>query len=176
MFKTNFYGKAKPWLAVTLIAVVLLAGAGSALAAGNGIGTGQGLGIGRTIGSLADQVANFLGISRQDLAADRQAGKSLADIAASKNVSQAQLTDKMLETRMAALKKALADGKITQAQYDTCVQNMKQNIEKNVTRTAVGPNENGQGRGQGNGQGRRGQMGNGGRMGCGGQCLLTTSN
>ncbi|MGE5421969.1 MAG: hypothetical protein ACM3QW_01800 [Ignavibacteriales bacterium] len=175
MFKTNFYGKAKPWLAVILVAVILLAGAGSALAFGNGAGTGQGLGIGRTIGSLADQVASFLGISRQDLASDRQAGKSLADIAASKNVSQTELTDKMLETRMAALKQALADGKITQAQYDTCVQNMKQNIEKNVTRTTVGPNGNGQGRGQGNGQGRRGQMGNGGRMGCG-QCLLTTSN
>ncbi len=161
-------------IAVLLAAVLLLAGAGTVYAAGNRAGVGQGAGISWTIGSMADQVANILGISRQELAVERQTGKSLADIAAARSVTKTELTAKILETRQTALKKALEDKKITQAQYDTCVQNMKQNIEKSITRTTVGPNNGqgrGQGKGQGKGQGQRGQMGGG----CGQQCRFTTS-
>lgn len=147
-------------IAIALIALLvggfLVIGSVPAIAAGfgNGNGNAQGLcsGMGRNSGSLAATVADILGISINDLAAARQTGKSLNDIASEKGMSQEQLVDSVLAKRQQSLAQALQDQKITQDQYNKCVQQMKENIEKNLARTDIGPNSKGKVKmGQGNG-------------------------
>lgn len=162
MFKKHG-GKIAMALIALLVGGFLAVGTVPALAAGfgNGNGNGKGVcsgsGIGRNSGSLAATVADVLGISRNDLAAARQAGKSLNDIAAEKGVGPDQLADSVLAKRQQNLAQALQDQKITQEQYNQCVQQMKDNIEKNLARTATGPNGRGnsakvnRAAGQGNG-------------------------
>lgn len=143
-------------LVLVLAAAVLLTGAGSALAVGNASGSGicRGLGIGRNVGSLANQVCDILGMSRQELATERQAGKSLVDIAAEHNVSKETLTATVLEKRQENLKQALQENKVTQQQYDQCTQRMQQNIEKKLSNTNSGQNQAGKGKGRDLGRGR----------------------
>lgn len=68
--------------------------------------------------TIHDTIAKTLGITTEQLYAERAAGKTLAQIAKDKGVSEQQLTDVIL----AALKKftdqAMKDGRITQAQAD----------------------------------------------------------
>jgi hypothetical protein len=95
--------KIKNWLAsavvLTLLGGVLLAGvpAVNALAAGNQsggkAGQGYGLQMGRTSGSMQADLAEFLGISQEDLQAERQSGKSLVQIASERGVSEQELVD-----------------------------------------------------------------------------------
>ncbi|HWP95695.1 MAG TPA: hypothetical protein VN426_02515 [Syntrophomonadaceae bacterium] len=152
-------------LAALLVSGLLIGGAvpvmasGNAAGAGSGVGNCQGVGMGRSGGSMADIVSQTLGISRADLASERQSGKTLVDIAAEKGVNQEQLTQSVLEKRQETLKQALDEEKITQAQYDQCSQQMSERVSKNLTRSEVGPN--GQGNGQGQGQGMQKNGGNG---------------
>jgi hypothetical protein len=152
-------------LAALLVSGLLIAGAVPVMASGNGAGVGncQGAGMGRSGGSLADIVSQTLGISRADLAGERQAGKSLVDIATEKGVNQEQLTKAVLEKKQEILKQALQENKITQAQFDQCTLQMSERVSQNLTRSEVGPN------GQGNGQGQAAQKnrGNGQGMGSG---------
>lgn len=169
-------GKIAMALVALLVGGFLVVGTVPALAAGFGNGNGQGvcsgLGIGRNGGSLAATVADVLGISRTDLSAARQAGKSLNDIAVEKGVGQEQLVNSVLAKRQQNLAQALQDQKITQEQYNQCVQQMKENIEKNLARTETGPNGKGKGAkmGQGKGQGNGSQNGRGAGNGAGGIC------
>lgn len=160
-----------------LVGGLLVAGTVPVLAAGFGSGNGQGVcsgsGIGRNGGSLAATVADVLGLSRSDLAAARQAGESLNDIAVEKGVSHDQLVSSMLARRQQNLAQALKDQKITEEQYNQCVQQMKENIEKNLARTATGPNGKGDAA-----QMKRGQRpGNGPQNGRGtGTCTAQNCN
>jgi len=181
MFKKNG-GKIAAVLAILLVGGLLLTGAVPAFAANNGFGTGKGMaaGLGRNGGSLAVIVSDVLGMSRTDLAAERQAGKTLFDIAAEKGVGQDQLVESVLAKRQAGLQQALNDNKISEEQYNQCVQAMKENIEKNLSRVETGPNgagkgkANGQGKGQGlnngNGQGRGAANSYGNGQGLRGAC------
>lgn len=169
-------GKIAMALIALLVGGFLVVGTVPALAAGFGNGNGQGvcsgLGIGRNGGSLAATVADVLGISRTDLGTARQAGKSLNDIAADKGVGQEQLVNSVLAKRQQNLAQALQDQKITQEQYNQCVQQMKENIEKNLARTATVPNGKGNGAkmGKGQGQGNGSQNGRGAGNGTGPNC------
>lgn len=145
-------------VAALLVIGLLFAGVIPVMASGNGWGNGRGAGNAAVIGnnnSLADIVSNTLGISRFDLAQERQAGKSLLDIAAEKGVAEDQLITSLMEQRQQRLDQALQDQKITQQQYDQCLQTMRNNLESNLSRTATGPN------GMGAGQGAGKSMGNG---------------
>ena len=92
-------------------------------------------------------LSDLTGLGVDEIRAERQQGKSLAAIAESKGVTEQQLTDKVIAERKAALEQLKADGKITDAQYQTCLTNMEERIQSNLERTTVGPN--GQGKGQG---------------------------
>lgn len=156
-------------LAALLVTGLLVAGVVPVMAAGNaggaGVGNCQGVGMGRAGGSLADIVSQTLGISRADLASERQSGKSLVDIAAEKGINQEQLIQSVLEKRQEVLKQALEEKKITQAQYDQCSQQMSERVSNNLTRTEVGPN--GQGNGQAQGVQKNGGNGKGNGSGAG---------
>lgn len=158
-------------IAILLVTGLLFTGVIPVMASGLGAGncSTAGFGMGRNGGSLADIVSTTLGMSREDLAQERQGGKSLLEIAGEKGISTDQVKAAILEKRQANLNQALQDQKITQEQYDQCIQAMEANIDKNLNRTETGPNGKGAGYGMGGGkgQGQRGSQ-NGGT--CSGQC------
>ncbi|NLI11304.1 hypothetical protein [Pelotomaculum propionicicum] len=179
--------KIKNWLAaavaVALLGGVLLVGIPAAKAsavgnqsngqAGQGKRGGYGLHIGgRNMGGMGANVAEFLGISQDDLRAARQAGQSLVQIAAEKGISEQQLLDYMLAQRTAQIDQLVTDGRITQEQADQHKQFMTERVQENINRTTVGPNNNG---GQGFRAGGKGAgMGKGlgqGQGNCSGQCI-----
>lgn len=94
-----------------------------------------------------DTVAALLGMTAEDIQAERQAGKSLAQIAASKGVTVDQLVETILAAKQAALQQAVADGRLTQAQADLMIQNMQTMVKTMVERTTTGPLMGGHGMG-----------------------------
>jgi hypothetical protein len=113
---------------------------------GTGYGPGMGMGAGGMTGRGApawagepEAVKALLGMSDEQIQAERLAGKSLAQIAASKKVSEDKLIRTMVEAKKVDLAKLVAAGKLTQAQMDTMVQNMQTQMKTMVERTNVGP-------------------------------------
>ncbi|MCL5961517.1 MAG: YckD family protein [Chloroflexi bacterium] len=127
--------------------------------AGRGAGNGGGPGF----QAISGPVAELLGMSAADIHAERVAGKSLAEIAQAKGVSDAQLVDTILAARKSALDARVRAGTLTQEQADTAYQQMQTRVKESVNRTTVGPNPAatglglGWGRGAGAGYGQSGQ-------------------
>lgn len=152
--------KIKNWLAGALVATLLggllLVGvpAVKAFAVGNQSGrqSGQGCGLkmGQNYGSMSSNVAEFLGISQEDLQAARQSGKSLVQIAAEKGKSEQQLVDYVIGQRSTQIDQLVSDGRITQEQADQRIQQMTEQVKENLSRTEVGPNPSGNAAGKGN--------------------------
>lgn len=67
---------------------------------------------------VSDAVAKLLGMTRQEILTERAGGKTLAEIAKEKGISEQQLIDAMLAEQQAAIEQAVKDGRITQAQAD----------------------------------------------------------
>ncbi len=105
-----------------------------------------------------DEVATLLGMTADEIRAERQAGRSLAQIAAAKGISEETLVETILDARKADLAQLVADGKLTQAQMDLMVERMGTQITSMVERTDVGP-------AFGRGQARPGGMMGGGFRG-----------
>ncbi|QGP93095.1 hypothetical protein MGLY_24920 [Neomoorella glycerini] len=108
-------------------------------------GPGLGLGLGRAQGGMLGILSKILGLDLADLRAERQAGKSIAGIAAEHGISKDQLVDTITAERQKLLDEKVAAGQITPEQASYCLENMKERIGQNLERTTVGPN--GQGRG-----------------------------
>ncbi|MCL4467205.1 MAG: hypothetical protein M1401_02640 [Chloroflexi bacterium] len=101
-------------------------------------------------------VAQILGIDQAQLRAERQAGKSLAQIAQEKNVDEATLIDKIIAQRQAQLDQLVTDGKLTQEQQNLMLERMQTQVKTAVERTEVGPMGPADGTGLGLGLGRQG--------------------
>jgi hypothetical protein len=123
-------------------------------APGTGMTTpGTGIGPGRMTGRGApawagqpEEVATLLGMTAEQIQAERLAGKSLAQIAADKDISEDTLISTMLNAKKADLAALVADGKLTQPQMDLMVEHMQTQIRTMVERTSVGPaSQRGQG-------------------------------
>jgi hypothetical protein len=128
------------------------AGSGLGYGAGNGIhtpGTGlvngqaQGLGAGARRGAPEwagdnDDAASIVGLTAEQLQAERLSGKSLAQIAASKGIDEDTLIAKLLAARKATVSELLTAGKISQAQADYMTANMAEHVKVMVERTTVG--------------------------------------
>jgi hypothetical protein len=172
-------------LITVLVATLAALLAGTALAAGPATSTAQGFGPGTGIhapgtglatpgmgaGGMArwgapewagesEAVQALLGMTAEQIQAERLAGKSLAQIAAGKGVSEDELISAILEAKKADLAKLVADGKLTQAQADLMIQNMQAQVKTMVERTSVGPVGN---QSQGRTGGMMGQGFRGGR-------------
>lgn len=106
-----------------------------------------------------EEVATLLGMTAEEIQAERQAGKSLAQIAAAKNISEETLISTIIDAKKVDLAKLVADGKLTQAQMDLMVEQMQTQVKTMVERTGVGrASEQGQMR-PGMGRGSRGGRG-----------------
>jgi hypothetical protein len=91
------------------------------------------------------EVLKLLGMTPQQYYTERQSGKTLADIAKEKNVTDQQIIDALTSTRKAAIDQALKDGKLTQAQADWLNQALTTMAQLQLTN----PFAPGQGRGFG---------------------------
>lgn len=130
----------------------------------------RGSGLGMRAQTMVKALSDLTGMDINDIRAERQAGKSVLDIAQDKGIEEQVLKDKVTATNKARLQKMLNQGTITQDQYDTCIKQMEQRIEERLDRKDVGGYGMAQGRGAGNKAGR------GQGLGCGrgpgnGYCL-----
>ena len=130
-------------------------------------GTGMGAGgmMGRGAPAWAGQpeeVATLLGMTAEEIQAERQAGKSLVQIADSRvpRVSEDDLISTIIKAKTTDLEALVKDGKLTQDQMKLMVEHMQAQVKTMVERTTVGPMQGRQGMGQ-----MRGGMGRGAGMG-----------
>jgi hypothetical protein len=114
--------------------------------------------------NTGDAVAKLLGLTPEQLQAERQAGKSLVQIAATKNVTQAQLVDAIMAAKKEAVQSRVAAGTLTQERANLMLQQMEQATNQAVTRTTIGQPE---GRGGAGAMGRMGQSADTGVRGFG---------
>jgi hypothetical protein len=80
-------------------------------------------------------VADFLGMTPDQLRAEFQAGKSLAQIAEAKGVTRDALKAKILETRKARLDAAVAAGRMTAQQAEQAAARMSANVDRMLDAT-----------------------------------------
>ncbi|GAB4244229.1 MAG: hypothetical protein Kow00129_03680 [Thermoleophilia bacterium] len=157
--------------------VLLLAAAAPALAQTQGTGpvSGWAAGVCNGAGTVADKVADLLGLSSEDIAEARQEGKSLAEIAEGQGVTQDELVQAIMEGRTELLDQAVAAGRITQEQADLMLQQMEERIRERTSEESFGPYGGGRG-GFGGGPGGCGGPGAGPGLGggLGGGCGAQT--
>lgn len=123
-------------------------------------GRGYGYGAGFGYQAISGPVAKLLGMTADQIQAERTAGKSLAQIAEAKGVTKNALVNAMVESHKSVLDARVTAGTLTQAQADTALATMKTRIAQSVDRTEVGPNRpaDGQGLGLAFGRGPMGQQ------------------
>lgn len=181
-------------VAGALVAGMALGGAATGVAAevpattANAI-TGAQLRLGTAVkesgARLLDIVAQLTGKSTDEVAADRQDGKSFSTIAAEANVSEDAVVDAALDARKAVVSEAVTAGKITQEQADAAVVKMESRITERVQSTNTDCTGEGcttagtgeacatSGGAQVGGQGKGARMGGAGGQGNGGVCVVT---
>lgn len=119
-------------------------------------GRGSGAGLGYQVAEAP--AAKALGMTVDQLHAERLAGKSLAQIAQAKGVKTDALINAMVESRKAVLDARVKAGTLTQAQAATALSTMTARMAESINRTEVGPNRPADGQGLGLAFGR-GAMG-----------------
>jgi hypothetical protein len=90
-------------------------------------------GRGPMMGYLTPQVASLLGLTQSDLQNQLASGKTLAELAAAKNVSQDLLTQAMLGPYTDHLAVMVKYGYLTQAQADSYAQQAKIRLQTVIT-------------------------------------------
>jgi len=96
---------------------------------------GYGLRFGANGESLVDITAKATGLKVEDVVKELQTGKTFADVAKANGKTAADVVNAFLADRKVILDKAVADGRITQANADTLLATMKTNVEQHVNGT-----------------------------------------
>jgi hypothetical protein len=91
--------------------------------------------MGRGGDSLLDLAAEKLGMSVQDLFAELQDGKSIADVASDKGVDVQDIADAYLAQLEENLKQAVEDGNITQNQADWMLEQAQEMVPDQLNNT-----------------------------------------
>lgn len=76
-------------------------------------------------GVVSDAVSKLLGLTSDEIYAERAAGKTLSQIANAKGVTDQQLIDAIVAGRQEVIAQAVKDGRLTQAQADWMLAKMK---------------------------------------------------
>lgn len=109
-------------------------------------GPGTGMKMGRGMGDMED-LAGFLGISKEDLLAARRSGKSMVQIAGEKGITEQQLVDHIMAGLNSRIDQKAADGKITAEQAEQLKQSMAERIKSCLNSTDPCPKGSGKGPG-----------------------------
>jgi hypothetical protein len=132
---------------------------------------GQGYGLGGQ-GICSTNLTSLLGLTAEEIQAQRQEGLSLVQIAAAKGITEAQLIDAVMAEREAMIQERVAAGTLTQEKAAYMLENMEQNVIRAINRTTTGKPEwagvNGSGMCGGNGRMMKQAQGN-----CGNSCTGT---
>jgi hypothetical protein len=119
---------AKRWIAlagVALALVIAVVVAPAVLAQGpGGPGLGYGWGMGGPQQSLVAVAAEKLNMTQADLMTELRNGKTIAQVAESKQVALDTIVDAFVATRQARMVEAVTAGRMTQAQADTMLATM----------------------------------------------------
>ena len=121
-------------------------------------------------GVVSDAIAELLGLTPEEIQAERQDGKSLSDIAEAQGVTDEALSEAIVAARSEAIEQAVTEGTLTRERADLMLERM-QDMIPNMLDKAAGPMMVQ--------AGRRGQsmdrsdmpMMRGQRPGCTGECL-----
>lgn len=108
-------------------------------------------------GETLTTIAKALNMTVSDLQSALQSGKTVADLAKAKNIGLAKVVDAILAERQADLKEAVAAKRITQAQADQILANMKANLPTHLS-SPFTPRGNGMGMGMQQGRANGGRM------------------
>ena len=144
-------GIGKGTLLTLALVALLVIGVGTALAAG-GPGRGVGFGGGQQLrlhdgagygvmagGVVMDAASEYIGISETALMAERHDGKSLAQIATGHGKTVDGLEAALVTGFKANLDKAVASGRLSEAQAAQALTTFKGQVSTIVQRTATGP-------------------------------------
>lgn len=85
--------------------------------------------------SLVAVAAEQLGLSQQELAAELQAGKTIADVAAEKGVSAETIVEAFLAPRAGWLAEQVSSGQLTQEQADAMLAAMRANVTARLSQS-----------------------------------------
>ena len=111
-------------------------------------------------GSMVDTLAEALGMPPQDLTEALRSGQKIADLAKAKNLTIAQLVDKLIAARQTVLQQAVEAGRISQEQMNTMLQEMREQMTERLEEGACTPGLGARcGTGVGQGGGRWGSSG-----------------
>lgn len=88
-------------------------------------------------GMQIEQVAEFLGLTSEEVIAAKQEGQSLAQIAEANGVSSDELAAFLLSQIEERVADALAEGKIDQARADEVLENAPERIDQKINRTGT---------------------------------------
>jgi hypothetical protein len=88
--------------------------------------------------SLMSIAAEKLGMTASDLATELQGGKSIADVAGEKGVNTDDIASAYLTQLQDNLDQAVADGRITQSQADTMLQQAQERVPDMLSSTLEG--------------------------------------
>jgi hypothetical protein len=103
-------------------------------------------------------VLELLGMTKEEIHAERQGGQSLAQIAQSKGITVESLVQAILDAKSEMLAKLVGEGKLTQDQANALTEQMRSKVQNMVERTEVGPDRSTQPKPR-MGQGFRGARG-----------------
>jgi len=98
-----------------------------------------GWGGGAGSGSVLQALEKLTGLNAEEIKALRESGKSAAQIANDKGVSEETLLNEVLAARKTALDEAVKAGRITQERADYMLKNMTERVKEGLNRTEVGP-------------------------------------
>ncbi len=99
---------------------------------GNGTGRHFGIESGEHRGEMVEKLANYLGISQDELRNELKSGKTLAEVAKENGKSTNDLVNFFMSEAKEHLQTALKNGRITQQRYDEVMQNIKQRVEQMI--------------------------------------------
>lgn len=124
-----------------------------------GLRGGRGMPGGFGLGASLTTIATTLGVTESDLTTAFQAGRSVADVAAEKNIDLATVTAAIVAEQKTALQQAVTDGRLTQAQADQQLTLLQANLPHLLSlKGGMGHGFGGPG-GRGRFGGERGQQG-----------------
>ena len=133
---------------LALVVIVALATGGLALAQGSAnptttpaqddnvgcglMGAGGAFRFGANDQSAVDIAATLFKMTREELVAQLQGGKTILDIAKEKGLTAADVSKAVVDTRSVAINAAVKAGRITQAQADQMIENMTENVTRMI--------------------------------------------
>ena len=124
---------------------------------GPGADGGRGMKGGKPGGMQLSTIATALGITEDELRTELQAGKSVADVASAKSVSLDTVVNAVIAAETTKLQQAVTDGKLTQAQADQRLADLKANLPTQLAQKGMFDGGRGPGRGTGRGPGSQQQ-------------------